>query len=116
MPSKEILLRQLLQISIATLITVVIWVGYGVYSALTKPSEVNVTKEELLALPGEISDKGLIGLRERMVLDESDLSNFEISIRNRVVIEEPTPTPASPSARLPDESTEPTSTPSASSE
>lgn len=80
MPSVEQLKRQLLEMGILTLVTVLIWIGYGVYSALTNPSQSQVTKEELLPLPKNISLQQIEKVNERMVIEEPALRDWREKI------------------------------------
>lgn len=104
MPPKQKLMRQLLEISIATLVTIVIWISYGIYTALTKPADIRVTPEELKPLPGEINNEQISLLRKRLAINGEDLRSFSIISEGEQISEEPlptetpTPAPASPSA------------------
>ena len=79
MPSSERLRRQLFELSLVTLITVIIWIGYGVYSALTNPVNTSVSTAELRPLPPLLSKEQFEPLRSSLRLDENQLSNFPIS-------------------------------------
>lgn len=91
MPSSERLKRQLLELSIVTLITVIIWIAYGVYAALTKPADTTVTAEELRELPPLLTAQQFDPLRDRLVISEEELERFTPF---PVVGELPLPTPA----------------------
>lgn len=77
--------RQLLELGILTLITVVVWIGYGIYSALTEPAEVSVTAEELRPLSTDINHSTLELLKNRLVVSEDDLRQLP----TRVVVSFP---------------------------
>jgi hypothetical protein len=64
--------RQLLELGILTLITVIVWIAYGVYSALTEPAEVSVTDEELRALSTDIDFDTLDLLKSSLAVTEDD--------------------------------------------
>lgn len=76
MPSSERLKRQLLELSIVTLVTVIIWISYGVYAALSKPAATNVTAQELQPLPASLTSEQFGPLRDRIHIDEEALSSF----------------------------------------
>ncbi len=98
MPSTERLKRQLLEFAILTFITVVVWIGYGVYAVLTQPVRTNVTAEELRQLPPLLTKAQLSDLGDRIVIDDDVLKQFLLSPSSSNIL--PAPTPASPSASL----------------
>lgn len=77
--------RQLLELGILTLITVIVWIGYGVYGALTEPAQVSVTTEELRPLSIDINVDTLELLRGRLTVTEDGLQQFSI----RTVVSSP---------------------------
>lgn len=99
MPSRDRLQRQLLELSIITFITVVVWIGYEVYTTLTMPVYTNVSAVELRVIPPPLNPEKFEPLRERFVIDEevlSDFSPFSDEFPEIPVV--PTPVPASPSS------------------
>lgn len=106
MPTVERLKHQLMELGIITLITVIVWIGYGVYSALTDPANVQVSEEELRPMPKNLNLQQLEKLKDRLSLSEEQLKSFSPSEANVEIpptIEEiptvaPTPIPASPAA------------------
>lgn len=91
MPSEERLKRQLLEFAIFTLITVFVWIGYSVYTALSQPAETNVSKEELLPLPPPLDSKRFAQLHERLIIDEEELIRFPI--QGELALPTPIPLP-----------------------
>ncbi len=89
MPTSEQIKKQLFELGILTLITVLVWTGYGVYTALTEPSQSQVTKEELRTVPTNLDLKQLESLKNKVVIDDNTLTNF--SSGRKPVIEEGTP-------------------------
>jgi hypothetical protein len=77
MPTAEQLKRQLLELSILTLITIVVWIGYGIYSALTQPSEAMVSQRELSDVPTDLDLLQLNSLQERLVITDEMMSVLE---------------------------------------
>jgi len=100
MPSSERLKRQLFELSLVTLITVIIWVGYGVYSALTKPVNTSVSTAELRPLPLLLTKDQFEPLRSSLRLDEDQLSTFPISSGLSAVTPSTSQTSATPSAEV----------------
>ena len=103
MPSVDRLKRQLLELGIITLVTVIVWIGYGVYSALTQPADVQVNKEELRSIPTNFKLEQLERLQERRFLSEEELESFSLSLATlesgqATPTPEPSPEPASPSS------------------
>lgn len=99
MPSRDRLQRQLLELSIITLITVVIWIGYEVYATLTNPVDTNVTKAELQSIPAPLQSEKFDTLRDKLVIDEESLASFTLSTGELPEISAtPTPVPATASA------------------
>ncbi len=80
MPPTERVKRQLLELGILTLITVVVWIGHGVYSALTEPAVVSVSDEELRPLTTEVDVVALDQLQSRLVVSEEDIENIQFSL------------------------------------
>lgn len=101
MPSSERLKRQLLELSIVTLVTVIIWVAYGVYSALSKPAETNVTAEELQPLPPIVTADQLTPLQDRVGISDEALSSFSLSSGTSALPPPITATPASEATASP---------------
>lgn len=89
MLTEKQLKKQLLELSVFTLITVIVWISYEVYSALTKPSEAIVTKEELAKVPIDINMKELDKLRSRNVITEEMLVTLPANFTSFEVITEP---------------------------
>lgn len=96
MPTTEQLKRQLLELSILTLVTIVIWTGYGIYSALTNPSESIVNEEELRDVPTGLNLGQFDNLRERLEITEDMFSSLEARIG--VPVSEETISAATPSS------------------
>jgi hypothetical protein len=100
MPQRERLQRQLLELSIITLITVVIWIGYEVYNTLTSPVDTNVSARELRVIPPPLKSEQFESLRDRLVIDEETLNNFSVSSGGLLqVTPTPVPVPATPSSQ-----------------
>jgi len=98
MSSTERLKRQLLQLAILTFATVVVWIGYGVYSVFTKPVRTNVSAEELRPLPLLLTKDQLSLLKDRLTIDEGVLEQFSLSPSETVIpVASPTSSIASPS-------------------
>ena len=97
MPSRERLQRQLLELSIITLITVVIWIGYEVYATLTSPVDTNVSADELRPIPPPLQSEKFEPLRDRLVIDDETLDGFTLSTGELPETLGPTSAPASPS-------------------
>jgi len=100
MPSSERLKRQLLEFGILTLITVIAWIGYGVYSVLTQPVRTNVSNEELRPLPPLLTTDQVGILRNRLSVGDDVLEQFSLSpseIPSPVTLPIPPPTSSSPS-------------------
>jgi hypothetical protein len=76
MPSAEQLKKQFLELGILTFVTVVIWIGYSVYVALTQPSQTQVSKKELEKVPLDLNIKLLDSLEKRKGINDKDLSRF----------------------------------------
>lgn len=76
MPSVERLKKQYLEFAVFTLITVIIWIGYGVYTALTHPADVAVSAEELRQLPSDLQIEELQKLKQRLSISEEELASF----------------------------------------
>ncbi len=55
------------------LVTVLIWIGYSIYSALSKPAQINVPKEALEDFDATLDDEALIRLQESVYLNEEEL-------------------------------------------
>ena len=100
MPSSERLKRQLFELSLVTLITVIIWIGYGVYSTLTKPVNTSVSATELRPLPPLLTKDQFEPLRSTLRLDEDQLSHFPISSGLSAVTPAAGQTSATPSAEV----------------
>lgn len=100
MPSGDRLKRQLLELSIITLITVVIWIGYEVYTTLTHPVDTSVSAVELKPIPPPLKPEQFEPLRERLTIDDETLENFPILTSGgfSAIPVAPTPTPATPSS------------------
>src|SRR3990170_1137613 len=102
MPSSERLKRQLLEFAILTLVTVVVWIAYGVYSVLTQPVRTNVSAEELRPLPPVLMKDQLGGFSDRIVIGDDVLEQFSLSpSETPLPVFSPTPSPASPSSLPP---------------
>ena len=101
MPSTERLKRQLLQFAILTFVTVLVWIGYGVYSVLTQPVRTNVSAEELRPLPSLVTKDQLGILSDRLSIGDDLLEQFSLSPLEAPAPISPTPFPASPSALSP---------------
>ncbi|MCH7951712.1 hypothetical protein IH980_03180 [Patescibacteria group bacterium] len=114
MPSRDRLQRQLLELSIVTLVTIIIWTGYEVYNALTQPVETRVTKAELQPLPSSLDLEQFDPLRDRLVIDDEAIARFSFSsdeFPEAPVVPTPTPTAPSPEATPSSEATPSASTP-----
>lgn len=94
MPTSEQLKKQLLELGILTLVTVIIWTIYGVYNAITEPSQSSVSKEELQAVPTKLDLELLGRLKNRLIIDEDSVSRH-IESRYSGNIEESPTTPNS---------------------
>lgn len=95
MPSADQLKKQLLELGILTLATVVIWIAYSVYNVLTQPAQTQVSKEELQPLPKNIDLGQLDQLKQRLIIEEEELNNLEDleNIFSEPLIIEAAPTP-----------------------
>lgn len=62
--------KTLYQVGMATLITSVLWTGFGIYHALVKPPEVDVSAEVLRPINPTIDTKTLDELAERVQLSK----------------------------------------------
>lgn len=98
MPSSEQLKKQLLELGIITLITVIVWIAYGVYTALMQPSQTQVSKAELKPIPKNLNLEQLGLLKERTVIDDETLEIF--MSENQSLFPVINEAPASPSSFL----------------
>ena len=87
--------RDILVLSILTLITVLTWIAFDVYKALTKTTIPKVLEEQMRPLEPRIDRAKIEKLKERLSISEEELEKIAIS-----KIEE-----ATPAAEMP-ESTE----------
>ena len=94
MPTIEQLKKQLLELGILTLITVVVWTIYGVYSALNQPSQSQVSNEELKKVDTNLDLELLDRLKNRLTIDDETLSVYLESRYGRGWVASPSALPS----------------------
>src|SRR4030042_3053231 len=80
MPTIEQLKKQFLELGILTLLTVIVWIGYSIYIALTQPSQTQVTKKELEPVPTTLNIELLESLSQREGVSDKDLEEYSLNL------------------------------------
>lgn len=83
--------RDILVLSILTLITVLTWIAFDVYKALTKTTIPKVLEEQMRPLEPRIDRAKIEKLKERLSIPEEELEKIAI-----LKVEEATPTAEMP--------------------
>ncbi len=71
--------RDLVVLSVLTLITVLTWIAFDVYMALTKTTLPEVLEEQMKSLEPKINKTKIEKLKERMSISEEELERVIIS-------------------------------------
>lgn len=70
--------RDILVLSVLTLITVLIWIAYDVYQALTKYTLPKVLEEQMKPLEPEIERTKIEKLKKRLSIPEEELEKIPL--------------------------------------
>src|SRR4030042_4979952 len=80
MPTIEQLKKQFLELGILTLLTVIVWIGYSIYIALTQPSQTQVSKKELEPVPTNLDIELLESLSQREGVSDEVLAEYSLNL------------------------------------
>lgn len=80
-------------VGIITVITIVLWIIFGVYKLVTTPQDVDVSSDILSPVSPTLDQEGLSILEQRLFFTEAELSNVSI-ISTPEPEESPSPSPS----------------------
>lgn len=79
-------------VGVITVITIVLWIIFGVYKLLTTPQDVDVPSEVIAPLSPALDQESLSSLEQRIFFTESEVSDITL-INSPEPEETPTPSP-----------------------
>jgi len=91
--------RDVLILSILSFITVLTWIAFDVYKALTKYTLPNILEEQMRSLEPQIDRVKIEKLKERLTISEEELDKISVPLMEEMAISEATES-ATPSGEL----------------
>ncbi|MFH1289472.1 MAG: hypothetical protein ABIH88_02010 [Patescibacteria group bacterium] len=73
--------KDLLVLTILTLLVIVTWVGFDIYKALNKTTIPKATKEQMQKLDPTLNTKVIEDIKSRIVFSEDDLNNPSAQVK-----------------------------------
>lgn len=93
-------------VGIITVITIVLWIIFGVYKLVTTPQDIDVPSDILSPVTPTLDRDGLTALQQRIFFSEGELSGVNL-VSTPSPEESPTPTPSpSPTPEEQEEATQ----------
>lgn len=80
-------------VGIITVVTIVLWIIFGVYKLVTTPQDVNVSSDILSPVSPTLDQEGLSLLEQRLFFTEAELSGISI-VSTPGPEESPSPSPS----------------------